>query len=132
MAEASPAPARMSRAIVVCALASLLTACGAAETPAPTLDPGAKEVATDLEVPWEMVVVGDCVLVSERDTGRIVEIGPDRRVREVVAVPDVRFGGEGGLLGLAVDPSGENLYAYSTAAGGNPGSSPKCNVRLWG
>lgn len=79
----------------------------------------ATEVVTGLELPWEMVVVGDSVLVSERDSGRIVEITPDREVREIVTVPDVRFGGEGGLLGLAVDPSGNQVYVYSTAADGN-------------
>lgn len=119
MTPASHAPSRARLAVALGALASLLTACSGTETPSPTLDAGVTEVATDLEVPWEMVAVGESVLVSERDSGRIIEIAPDRGTREVLVVPDVRFGGEGGLLGLAVDPSAEHLYAYSTGDEGN-------------
>lgn len=77
------------------------------------------DVATGLELPWSMVRVGDSVLVSERDSGRIVEVTPDREVRAVATVAGVHVGGEGGLLGLAVDPDATHLYAYSTGEDGN-------------
>lgn len=53
-------------------------------------------------------------MVSERDSGRILELDDQRpaRVREVAAVAGVSASGEGGLLGLSVH--GDSLYAYFT------------------
>ncbi len=76
------------------------------------------DVVTDLEAPWSIVFVGDSALVSLRDSARIVEVTPDRSVREMATIDGVVHGGEGGLLGLAIGPSGD-LYAYSTGADGN-------------
>lgn len=81
-------------------------------------------IADSLETPWSVVFVGTTALVSERDSGRILELADDGSVREVGVVPGVvrggsgGFGAEGGLLGLAVDGSGR-LYVYSTGEGGN-------------
>jgi glucose/arabinose dehydrogenase len=74
-------------------------------------------VADGLEAPWSMVVVDGSVLVSERDSGRIVELTSDGALREAGRIDGVLHGGEGGLLGLAVHEDG--LFAYSTASGGN-------------
>ena len=80
---------------------------------------GDPEVLADgLAAPWSILrLPGGGVLVSERDTARIVEVLPDGDVREVVRVPGVAPGGEGGLLGLAF-LAGEggragSVYAYS-------------------
>lgn len=74
-------------------------------------------VVDGLAAPWSMAVVGESVLVSERDSARILEVSPSGAAREVAVVDGVVHGGEGGLLGLASD--GESLYVYSTAADGN-------------
>ncbi|MGO2632267.1 MAG: PQQ-dependent sugar dehydrogenase, partial [Galactobacter sp.] len=51
-----------------------------------------------------------------RDSGKILEVVGDE-TREVGVVPSVVAGGEGGLLGLAVD--GDDLFAYSGGPDGN-------------
>jgi glucose/arabinose dehydrogenase len=75
-------------------------------------------VATGLTTPWSIVFTEGSALISERDTGRIVEVTADGGVRDAGRVAGVRHGGEGGLLGLAVDSS-RRLYVYSTGASGN-------------
>jgi glucose/arabinose dehydrogenase len=75
-------------------------------------------VATGLDAPWSVVFRDGTPLVSERDSARILELAEDGSARAIGAVEGVTAGGEGGLLGLAVDHR-DRLYAYSTAAGGN-------------
>lgn len=79
-------------------------------------------VATGLRSPWGLAFLPDgSALVSERDTARIVRID-DGQVSEVGTVPGVSFGGEGGLLGLAVAPAFADdrfVYAYATTPNGN-------------
>ena len=80
------------------------------------------EVATGLELPWDIAftsaAAGGTALVSERDTGRVLELDAAGASREVGTVAGIRHGGEGGLLGLTVDAE-NRLYAYSTGANGN-------------
>ncbi|RUR01999.1 PQQ-dependent sugar dehydrogenase [Labedella endophytica] len=76
------------------------------------------DVVTGLEAPWSIAFLGDTAIVSERDSGRILELDDDGDAREITTVPGVVAGGEGGLLGLAVDAD-ERLFAYSTGADGN-------------
>ena len=79
---------------------------------------GAPEaVVEDLVAPWSVAVVGETVLVSERDTGDIREIVGDT-TRVVGTVPGVVFGGEGGLLGVAADGD-DGFFVSSTGSGGN-------------
>ncbi|KZE94233.1 Quinoprotein glucose dehydrogenase B [Agromyces sp. NDB4Y10] len=98
--------------------------------PAPTSPPavaptGAPEViAEGLEAPWSVVRLPDGgVLVSERDSGRIVEVLEDGTLREAGVVEGVAVGGEGGLLGLAHRPGdaddAASLYAYFTSDSDN-------------
>ena len=75
-------------------------------------------VATRLEAPWSVVFRNGTPLVSERDSGRILELSPDGTTRTVGDIPGVAGVGEGGLMGLAVDSQGR-LYAYSTGTDGN-------------
>jgi hypothetical protein len=63
-------------------------------------------------------------LVSERDSGRILELSPDGTTRTIGDIPGVAGVGEGGLMGLAVDSQGR-LYAYSTAGRHATTSTPK-------
>jgi glucose/arabinose dehydrogenase len=113
------------------ALALLLAGCGAAQAPAqeaaPRSAPGAhlavaptgtpQVVTTGLTAPWSAAFVGDTALISERDSGNILEL-TGGTTRLAGTVPDVRAVGESGLLGHAVDEQ-RRLYAYSTGPGGN-------------
>jgi glucose/arabinose dehydrogenase len=80
-------------------------------------------VAEGLAVPWGIAFLPDgSALVGERDTARVLRVGPGP-VREVGTVPgvvsSVDVGGEGGLLGLALHPSGDWLYAYHSTEDDN-------------
>lgn len=76
-------------------------------------------VVDNLAAPWSIAFAGDVALVSERDSGRILELSTSRpaQTREVGTVPGVAPAGEGGLLGLAV--ADDFLYTYFTAAQDN-------------
>ena len=84
-------------------------------------------VARDLPVPWDLLRLPDgSHLVSLRDEARVVHLARSGERTPVPAtgddgrVPGVVPGGEGGLLGLAVDPDDAPVvYAYVTAAHDN-------------
>jgi len=75
-------------------------------------------LATGLDAPWSMVYAQGNLLVSERDSGRIVEILESGASHEVARIDDLVAMGEGGLLGLAF-LAPDQLFAYSTAESGN-------------
>ncbi len=77
-----------------------------------------RDVASGLNAPWSVVFRDGVALVSERDSGRILELADDGSSREVGIVDGMVHRGEGGLLGLAVDDDGR-LYVYFTAADDN-------------
>jgi glucose/arabinose dehydrogenase len=82
-----------------------------------------ENVATGLEVPWEMAFLPDgSALVTERP-GRVRRLSPEGELDpEPVAEIPVAATGEGGLLGLAVDPEFERngyVYVYRTTDSGN-------------
>jgi glucose/arabinose dehydrogenase len=86
-------------------------------------EPRVTTVATDLEVPWEIAFLPDGrALITERP-GRVRLLTDDRGLApEPVAEVAVAAEGEGGLLGLAVDPEfDENgfVYLYRTVDSGN-------------
>lgn len=85
-------------------------------TVAPAGQPRA--LAAGLEVPWSVTFLGETPLISERDSARVLELSDDGTTRVAGIVKGVGPGGEGGLLGIAVDDE-ERLYAYSTGAGDN-------------
>jgi glucose/arabinose dehydrogenase len=95
----------------------------AAASPAPSRVAGTEVVARDLDVPWDLLRLPDgSHLVTLRDEARVVHVARSGQVTPVPAtgedgrVPGVDPGGEGGLLGLALDPDdGTALYAYFTA-----------------
>lgn len=81
-----------------------------------------EEVATGLEIPWEIAFLpGGDLLLTERP-GRLVRLAPDGARRWSVEVPDVVHRGEGGLLGLALHPdfaTNRWIYLYLTTDAGN-------------
>ncbi|MDN8549477.1 PQQ-dependent sugar dehydrogenase [Microbacterium sp. NM3R9] len=85
------------------------------------------DIATQLEVPWSVVVMPDGTqLVSQRDTGDVLEVEPGAAPRVAGRIDLTAAVGEGGLLGIAVpDPAGSDeeegtrLYAYVTTADDN-------------
>ena len=146
------APVRRAASVAAIAvgfvLAAVLAACTQAPAPTPTPLPppstsapptpatptppppvllpsgGPEAIASGLDAPWSILrLPTGGVLVSERDSGDIVEVLGDGSLRVAATVPGVAAGGEGGLLGLAVhagdgrDPA--YVYAYFTAASDN-------------
>ena len=120
------------------AIISLLTGCAGSASPAPSTPPPSAStlpagallpvgeptvLASGLSAPWSIVRLGatDSTLISERDSGTVVERLPSGRLRNVGVVPGVVHAGEGGLLGLAILPQATSgstrwLYAYLTTA----------------
>lgn len=81
-------------------------------------------VASGLAVPTGLVVLPDgSAIVGERDTGRLLQVFPDRSpVRELMTLPGIDPAGDGGLLGLALSPTHVEdglLYAYLSTATDN-------------
>jgi glucose/arabinose dehydrogenase len=78
-------------------------------------EPRVEEVASGLEVPWDVAFLPDrSAFVTER-AGRIRRITADGRLqRAPVARPDVQALGEGGLMGIDLDPdfNAGQPYAY--------------------
>jgi glucose/arabinose dehydrogenase len=94
--------------------------------PAPARNPGGPRVETvvrGLEVPWEIAFLPDGrALVTERP-GRVRLLDARGRLTPApVARVDVAAEGEGGLLGMAVDPQfarNRFVYLYRTTSRGN-------------
>lgn len=59
-------------------------------------------IADNLEIPWEIAFLPSGELLVTERPGKLVKIGSDRTVIEVLGVRHV---GEGGLLGLALHPN---------------------------
>lgn len=90
----------------------------ASQTPAPAQSQAAEEViAKGLEAPWSIAFHERTPLISERDSGRILELDESGETREIASIEGVTPMGEGGLLGIAVHDG--YLYAYFTAGDEN-------------
>ncbi|HWC24494.1 MAG TPA: PQQ-dependent sugar dehydrogenase [Flexivirga sp.] len=70
------------------------------------------DVVTGLAAPWSVVWVDGIPLISQRDDAHIRQLA-DGELRDVLTVPGVKHGGEGGLLGMAVRDGW--LVVYYTA-----------------
>jgi hypothetical protein len=81
-------------------------------------------MASGLDVPTGLVVLPDgSAVVGERDTGRLLQVFPDRSpARELMTLPGIDVAGDGGLLGLALSPTYVEdglFYAYVSTATDN-------------
>jgi glucose/arabinose dehydrogenase len=102
-----------------------------APAPGQPAEPGSGEedgdpnvVASGLAVPTGLVVLPDgSAIVGERDTGRLLQVFPDRSpARELMTVTGIDPAGDGGLRGLALSPTFVEdglLYAYVSTATDN-------------
>ena len=116
---ATPAATPTSVAPLVTSPSPSPSSADASATPGNATAAGTPQaVATGLEAPWSVVFRNGTPLVSERNSGRILEHSPDGTTRSIGEIPGVAAVGEGGLLGLAVDRQGR-LYVYSTGTDGN-------------
>ncbi len=88
----------------------------------------ANVIAQGLDIPWAVAFLPDgTALATERDTLRIVKIGPDRgpdglAVTPVQTIQEANSRGEGGLMGLAVSPDyaiDKTLFIYYTSESDN-------------
>ena len=88
-------------------------------------------VAANLNVPWKIAFLPDgSMLVTERDTFNIVHLSATGAVLATVGVPNtVTTTAEGGLMGLAIDPSfSTNNFIYiSHSINYNGGYTPNGN-----
>jgi glucose/arabinose dehydrogenase len=81
-------------------------------------------VASKLAVPTGLAMLPDgSAVVGERDTGRLLQVFPDRApARVLMTVRGIDSTGDGGLLGLAVSPTFSQdglVYAYISTATDN-------------
>ncbi len=93
-----------AKAAWLASLTAVALALASCQSPAPTPEPTdtSTDVATELQAPWSMAALGDGhLLVSERDSGQIIDTAPDGTNQLVGSVSGVMHRGEGGLLGLA-------------------------------
>ncbi|MBP3036882.1 PQQ-dependent sugar dehydrogenase [Arthrobacter sp. zg-ZUI100] len=82
--------------------------------PAGAVVPGDPDViSTGLDAPWAIAFHEGVPLISERDSGRILELDDAGNTREAGMIQDAAGRGEGGLLGIAVRDG--SLFTYFTA-----------------
>ncbi|WP_219816006.1 MULTISPECIES: sorbosone dehydrogenase family protein [unclassified Arthrobacter] len=118
-----PAMERRRRAAGAAVLAAALTlaaACssepaGQSSTTAGTAS--TETVTTGLDAPWSVAFHDGTPLISERGSARILELDAEGNVRGIGTIGGTAGGGEGGLLGIAVQDG--FIYSYATAGGEN-------------
>ena len=101
------------------------TMAGAPDLPEATATP--QDVLTDLVTPWGLAFLpSGAVLITSRNTGAVLLLSDTGTAALTGPGADeltgTAFGGEGGLLGIAVSPEYETdrlVYLYRTATDGN-------------
>ncbi|WP_181871176.1 PQQ-dependent sugar dehydrogenase [Sphaerisporangium album] len=116
--------ARVVPALILALLALVVTAPEARAQVLGGFDFSRAEVSvTGLQVPWGLAFLPDgSALVSERNTGRILQVRPGQTPTPVATISGVSASGESGLMGIAVSPSYAQdgwVYAYFTSTAGD-------------
>ncbi|GAA3568694.1 hypothetical protein GCM10022419_056860 [Nonomuraea rosea] len=116
--------ARIVPALILALIALLVSAPEARAQVVGGFDFARAEVSvTGLQVPWSLAFLPDgSALVSERNTGRILQVRPGQTAVPVATVSGVSASGESGLLGIAVSPTYAQdgwVYAYFTSTSGD-------------
>ncbi|WP_200945914.1 PQQ-dependent sugar dehydrogenase [Rhizobium sp. Leaf391] len=114
---------RTAASLLAAALLAAVTVCAPVTAVAEQLVPKGVpvDIATGFNIPWSVVVVGEEVLVSQRNTADIFAFKPGEKPRSIGKVPDVSAHLDGGLLGLAQRTEGDRIwiYAYHSTASDN-------------
>lgn len=66
------------------------------ETSAGTV--GVRKIASPLSHPWALAFLPDLTMLVTERGGRLLHVSPDGAIAEIAGVPEVRTGGQGGLL----------------------------------
>ncbi len=84
------------------------------------------EVVADLDEPWAMAVMSDGRLLVTEKAGQLKLVTPDGSVGEIAGIPEVSYGGQGGLgdvvLAPDFDTSGTVYLSYVESDGDNSGA----------
>ncbi len=109
----------MKTIVILVTLIALLIKTANAQTEFQT-----KTIAANLDTPWEILWGPDDFIWFTERSGKISRVNPDTgEVFEVIQIADAREVGEGGLLGMVLDPgfSTNNYFyvAYNFYAAGN-------------
>lgn len=123
---------RARRRLVVGAVALVLGAVGltGCRTPPDVLT--VTPLVTGLERPWDLAFLPSGDLVFTERVGRIdVRIAASGTVRTLAAPPDVVEAGEGGMLGIAVDPAFTTNRRIYTCFQSNVSGTPDVRLVRW-
>lgn len=117
--EESVMRARVIPALILTLLALVISAPEARAQVTGGFDFSRAEVSvTGLQVPWGLTFLPDgSALVSERNTGRILQVRPGQTPTQVATISGVSASGESGLLGIAARDGW--VYAYFTSTSGD-------------
>lgn len=120
-------------AVSIVALSSVLAACMPPLTPPPANSPVLivdRNFVTGLANPWDMGFVADGTMFFTQRTGAISVRLTNGTIRQLAQPTDVVVGGEGGMLGLAVDPQfASNRRIYTCFSSNISGSNDNRVVR---
>ncbi len=126
--------------VVTVVLALVASGCFVVNPPTPTAGPAAPTIVLDvvttgLSNPWDIAFTSQGVAFTTERGGDISAL-VDREKRKMHRPADVRVAGEGGMLGLTVDPQFHNgqsfIYAcFASTLGAGGGAAADVRVVRW-
>ncbi len=82
-----------------------------------------ERMASGIDTPWGLAFLPDCAFLVTERAGRLIFVDKDGKKHRVEGVPEVRTGGQGGLLDIEAagdfDRSRELFLTYSAGISGN-------------
>lgn len=127
-----PRPLRRSTRLAVGAAAAVLAATSLASCRNPPDVLTVTTVATGLASPWDLGFAPNGDLFLTERAGRIdLRVAATGELRTLAAPADVVVGGEGGMLGLAVDPGFAANRRIYTCFQSNKGTTPDVRLVRW-